>query len=281
MATGSSAFTLAVVLLVLSGGVAAQDDDNPPEAPPEDSPGDVDELDLLATGQQLFDTSCISCHDADGSGTVDGPDIREVGELGADFMLRTGRMPLAKPGPQAPIKPPAYTDSEIEALVTYVGSFGDGPAIPDVDLSSADTVEGGELYRANCQACHNASGIGGALSYGRHAPSLTKTDPTQIVEAIRFGPGEMPVFAEDILTDDQVDSITAYIEYLHEPEDPGGIPLGHTGPTTEGFVAWLVGIGLAIWAVRWITRDKGPAKAPRPIEEVTAELGHPVEESDS
>lgn len=260
--------------------VAGAQDDNAPEAPREDVSGDVNELDLLETGQQLFDTSCISCHGPGGEGTENGPDITQVGELGADFMLRTGRMPLAQHGPQAPTKPPAYTDSEIEALVTYVGSFGDGPGIPDVDLASADVVEGGELYRANCQPCHNASAIGGALSYGRHAPSLTETEPTQIVEAMRFGPGEMPVFADDIFTDEQADSIAAYIRYLHEPEDPGGLPLGHTGPITEGFVAWLVGIGLAIWAVRWITRDKGPAKKPRPIEEATAELGHPREEAD-
>ena len=190
-------------------------------------------------------------------------------------------MPLADYGPQAPIKPVAYTDSEIRALVAYVGSLGDGPGIPVVDLASADVVEGGELFRANCQACHNASAIGGALSYGRHAPNLTETAPTQVVEAIRFGPGEMPVFGDDIFTDEQADSIAAYVQYLHEPDDPGGFGLGHTGPITEGFVAWLVGIGLAVWAIRWITRDKRPPERPRPIEEVTAELGHPTKESES
>lgn len=267
------------MLLLAQSGAAAQDDDHPVD-PPEDDSGDVSELELFATGEQLFETSCISCHGKGGAGSENGPDITQVGELGADFMLRTGRMPLTDYGAQAPIKPPAYTDSEIKALVSYVGSLGDGPPIPEVDLESADVVEGGELFRANCQACHNASAIGGALSYGAHAPNLTETPPTQVVEAMRFGPGEMPVFASDIFSDEQADSIAKYVQYLHEPDDPGGLGLGHTGPITEGFVAWLVGIGLAIWAVRWITRDKGPAERPRPIEDVTAELGHPSEEAD-
>lgn len=274
---GAVLAVLAVAGLLLVGrGVADADeraqDDREPEAPAEDTSGDVSEADLRFTGKELFDTSCVSCHGAQGEGTADGPNIQQVGELGADFMLRTGRMPLAQPGPQAPIKPPAYDDDEIRALVAYVGSLGDGPAIPDVDIESASLQRGGELFRANCQPCHNASGIGGALSYGAHAPALTSVEPTQVVEAMRFGPGQMPVFGPDVFTDEEANDIAAYVQYLHDPDDPGGFGLGHSGPTAEGFVVWLVAIPLAIWAVRWITaehRDRRDA-APTPVEE---ELG--------
>jgi ubiquinol-cytochrome c reductase cytochrome c subunit len=254
-----------LVLSFWSPGVAAQDDSQP-VAPSSIVSGDASEIDLVETGEQLYSTSCVSCHGRNGTGTVDGPDISEVGELGADFMLRTGRMPLAQPGPQAPSKPPAYTDDEISALVKYVGAFGDGPAIPAVDTDNADLSNGGNLFRANCQACHNASGAGGALSYGRHAPELHHVEPTQVVEAMRFGPGEMPVFGADIFSAEQADDVAKYVEYLREPESPGGFGLGFLGPTTEGFVAWLVGIGLAIWAIRWITREVGKSRAPTPIE---------------
>lgn len=265
--TRTARWTLAPVLVAAAvafgAGVGGAQDTREPE----DVAGDVSEQELDDTGAELFATSCASCHGVDGSGTDDGPDITEVGELGADFMLRTGRMPLAAPGPQAPSKPPAYTNDEIEALVAHVGSLGDGPPIPDVDTSGADLARGGELYRANCQACHNASGIGGALSYGRHAPALTDVAATQVVEAMRFGPGEMPVFGEDILSEAEANEVARYVEYLRDPEDPGGLGLGHAGPTVEGLVAWLVGIGLAVWAVRWITSEKRRPRRPTPVEQ--------------
>jgi ubiquinol-cytochrome c reductase cytochrome c subunit len=256
------ALLLAVPVTAFAVAVRAPADaqDNQPTAPAEDESGDVNEADLLVQGRELYETSCVSCHGPEGEGLsipggVTAPNIQNVGELGADFMLRTGRMPLAQPAPQSPEKPPAYTDSEIRALVRYVGSLGDGPPIPDVDTSSADLVNGGDLFRANCQPCHNASAIGGALSYGNHAPSLQGVEATQVVEAMRFGPGQMPQFGEDIFSDDEANDIAAYVEYLHDPADPGGAGLGHSGPTAEGFVAWFVAIPAAILAVRWITSE--------------------------
>ena len=77
--------------------------------------------DLVAIGEQLFDTGCVSCHGQGGVGTADGPSLLGAGEASADFMLRTGRMPLADPQGQSPSKPPAYSDQEIQALVAYVG----------------------------------------------------------------------------------------------------------------------------------------------------------------
>jgi ubiquinol-cytochrome c reductase cytochrome c subunit len=249
---------VAAGVLLLARGEAGAQDENDPEAPSQDEQGDVNEDELQASGRELFDTSCQSCHGLQGEGTSQGPNIQQVGELGADFMLRTGRMPLADPGPQAPVKPPAYTDDEIKALVRYVGSFGDGPSIPVVDLTDADMANGGNLFRANCQPCHNASGLGGALSYGDHAPALTSVEPTQVVEAMRFGPGQMPIFGEDVFDESDANDIAKYVQYLRDPEDPGGFGLGHSGPTAEGFVAWLFGIVTALWIVRWITKEHLP-----------------------
>ncbi|MDY7102796.1 MAG: c-type cytochrome [Actinomycetota bacterium] len=224
-------------------------------------PSDADDADDAPAGAPdggvLYLTGCASCHGADGSGVGDWPSIRSSGAAAADFMLRTGRMPLANPTPQAPAKPPAYDDAEIEAIVEHVATLGGGPEIPEVDPDAGDIAEGGELYRANCAACHNAAGIGGALSGGELAPSLHHTAPTQIAEAIRVGPGQMPLFSEATLTEHEVDSIIAYIEYLKEPETPGGAALGGAGPLSEGFVAVLFGLGVLIVASRWITREHG------------------------
>ena len=43
-----------------------------------------------------------------------------------------------------------------------------------------------------------------------------------------------------------------YVRELDSPEDPGGIGLGHAGPIPEGFVGWLVGLGVLLVAAWWI-----------------------------
>ena len=212
--------------------------------------------DLVAIGEQLFDTGCVSCHGQGGVGTADGPSLIGAGEAAADFMLRTGRMPLADPQGQSPSKPPAYSDQEIQALVAYVGSLGQGTPIPQIDVEAGDLVEGGEIFRANCAACHGAAAVGGALSYGNYAPSLHDVGEVQIAEAVRVGPGQMPVFDEDVFDEHQLNSLVAYVVYLQDPADPGGFSLGRVGPVAEGYLIWVVGISVVLVFVRWITRRR-------------------------
>jgi ubiquinol-cytochrome c reductase cytochrome c subunit len=209
---------------------------------------------LISQGRQLFLTGCVSCHGAVGVGTDLGPSLIEVGAASADFQLSTGRMPAANgKDRQATRKPPAYTPDEIQALVAYVASLGPGPAIPVVDAGAGHLAAGGVIFRAQCASCHNSAGIGGALSYGRHAPSLDEATDVQVVEAIRVGPGQMPVFNEQTITADEANDVAAYVRYLHSPRDRGGISLGRVGPITEGFVALLFGLGglcvLSVWIV--------------------------------
>jgi ubiquinol-cytochrome c reductase cytochrome c subunit len=221
-----------------------------------DRPRLADDPELVEAGRDLFVAGCSSCHGLEGEGTENGPRIADAGEAAADFQLRTGRMPAAEPDGQQPEKDPAYDDDEIQALVAYVGSLGDGPLIPDVDPSRGDLSRGGELWRSNCAACHNASGIGGALSYGDEAPSVRDTGPVQVGEAMRTGPGQMPVFARDSFSAQDLDDIARYVEHLSEPDRRGGLSLGGVGPVTEGFVAVLFALGGIVLALRWITARK-------------------------
>jgi ubiquinol-cytochrome c reductase cytochrome c subunit len=46
--------------------------------------------------------------------------------------------------------------------------------------------------------------------------------------------------------------VAAYVEYLHRPDDRGGLGLGHLGPIPEGFVGWVVGMGALLLAARLI-----------------------------
>jgi ubiquinol-cytochrome c reductase cytochrome c subunit len=208
---------------------------------------------LIGQGRELYLTGCVSCHGANGEGTDLGPTLIGVGAASADFELSTGRMPAANgKNRQAVRKPPAYAPDEIEALVAYVASLGPGPAIPTVDTAGADLARGGTIYRAQCASCHNSAGIGGALSYGRHAPALDDSTAVQVVEAMRIGPGQMPVFNEETISADQANDVAAYVEYLRSPRDRGGISLGRIGPITEGFVALLFGLGGLCVISKWI-----------------------------
>jgi ubiquinol-cytochrome c reductase cytochrome c subunit len=184
-------------------------------------------------------------------------------------MVRTGRMPLAtRPGNDnsllgvrvardQPRGDPAYDDQQIADLVAYSASFTTGPSVPpEPDVAGADLAAGGELYRLNCSACHQMAGSGGALAYGTIGPDLYSATPRETVEAMRTGPGSMPVFPRSVLDDDQARNVSAYVSYLQQPADRGGANLGHIGPVAEGLVAWVFGLGGAIAMCLWLgTRE--------------------------
>lgn len=207
----------------------------------------------VGRGRELFITGCSSCHGIRAEGTRRGPSLLGVGAASVDFWVSTGRMPLRTSKRQAVRKPPAYSQPQIDDLIAYVTSLKPGgPAIPTLELTSGDLVEGGELFRGNCAACHGAAGIGGALASGRRAPPLRPASVRQVGEAVRIGPGAMPNFGPDVFSDEQLSSIVSYVELLDHPDDRGGSGLGHVGPIPEGLVGWLVGLGALLLACYWI-----------------------------
>lgn len=204
-------------------------------------------------GKQLFLQSCASCHGLNAEGGNRAPSLIGVGAAAVDFQVGTGRMPLMRRGPQAPRKPPTYSQGQIDALAAYVASLAPGPAVPsNLDYQQGDLAEGGSLFRSFCAQCHNIVGAGGALTYGKYAPSLDKAIPKQIYEAMITGPESMPVFSDQTITPSQKLSIIKYVRTIQTEANPGGAGLGRVGPVTEGAVAWLVGIGLLVGITLWI-----------------------------
>ena len=208
------------------------------------------------TGQEIWQQDCAICHAPDGSGSYRAPAINQSGTGSVDFMVRTGRMPIANPNDSANRRPPKYTSDEIDALLAYTATFIHGPSVPSVDIARGDLATGGDAYRLNCASCHQAAGAGGALAYGVTAPPLTAATPTEVVEAMRTGPGRMPVFGPNQISDVDATSVARYVDYLQHPNDRGGAALGHLGPVPEGLVAWILGFGALLVIVRWLgTRD--------------------------
>lgn len=222
------------------------------------------------SGADLYARQCVSCHGVSASGVADrGPSLLEEGPAAVDFVLRTGRMPLASQAAQAGRRPTRYTEPEIAALVDYVGNLGSGPDIPAVQPSAGDVAAGGVVFRLNCAACHVATGAGSVVGSDRRAPSLADATAVEIGEAIIVGPGAMPVFAD--LTPQQIDDIAAYIKVLQEDGTTTASGLGGVGPVAEGLAAWMLGLVPLIAITRWIgrgrtdaepTHDSGSAGAP-------------------
>lgn len=220
----------------------------------------------LGAGKSLFSANCATCHGVNAEGTSQAPSLIGAGAAAVDFQMSTGRMPAKEIGSQQPRKPVTFSQQQIHQIADYIASLGGGPAIPDaqqVSTSGADTALGEQLFSANCAQCHNAGLSGGALTYGKYAPPLTQATPTQIYEAMLTGPEAMPVFSDGALSPSAKRDIIAYITQTRTEPNPGGFSLGRTGPTTEGLVIWLGGLGFLVLFAMWITakrRDVRPAE---------------------
>jgi ubiquinol-cytochrome c reductase cytochrome c subunit len=194
----------------------------------------------------LFLQDCATCHGADAKGTARGPSLQGEGRASVDFMLTTGRMPLPHPDSISRRHSPKYDAATINALEDYVATIAPGgPGIPSVDPARGDLAGGGEVYRAQCAACHQWSGDGGAL-LRRESPALGAATPVQVAEAVRTGPGQMPVFPAAAISDADLQSLTRYVDDLKHPEDRGGQSLWHLGPVAEGAMAMGAMVLLAI-----------------------------------
>jgi ubiquinol-cytochrome c reductase cytochrome c subunit len=210
-------------------------------------------------GKALFAVTCASCHGMDAQGTSLAPSLIGVGAAAVDFQVSTGRMPAKEIGAEVPRKPVTFTTAQIHAIADYIASLGGGPPIPapaEVSTSGASLALGQSLFITDCAQCHNFDGAGGALTYGKFAPPLTQSTPTQIYEAMLTGPEAMPVFSDTTITPAQKRDIIAYITAVRAEPNPGGFSLGRIGPVTEGLVGFLGGIGVLVFLALWITMKR-------------------------
>jgi ubiquinol-cytochrome c reductase cytochrome c subunit len=245
--------TIGTAYAVITGGSAS--------AAPQANPNSAQ----IADGRNLFLEECATCHGlyAEGtSGINRAPSLIGVGAAAVNFQVTTGRMPAAVLGAENERKPPRLNATETAAIAAYIQSLGGGPTVPSaaqVGTAGANVGLGQQLFVANCAACHNFVGAGGALTNGKDAPPLTDSTPTQIYEAMLTGPEAMPVFNDLTVTPQEKRDIIAYVTQVRAQPNPGGFSLGRVGPVTEGLVAFLGLLLFMVLAALWITAKHGKA----------------------
>lgn len=216
---------------------------------------------LAALGRALYLQNCASCHGTEANGVPASgtsgayPNLVGVGSATVDFWVESGRMPAADPrSVQASRRQPRLTHHQALAIAAWIDSLGPTayPAVPTVNLASANVADGAALFALNCAACHTIEGIGDALARSTFAPSLRHIPATQVAEAIRTGPGNMPRFTGN-LSDYQVRDIVKFVTTdIQHPVNPGGFGLGGLGPVAEGFVGLALGVGVLALVGFWV-----------------------------
>lgn len=199
-------------------------------------------------GKAIFEQHCARCHGINGQGisaivSIAGPSLRAEHDPGVV-------MTALEVGPShMPVFSYVLSVAEMRAVAHYVTQ-----SLADIPLTGGSLTEGGDLFRSNCAVCHRTAVRGGALAFtGVNAPALTHKSAAIVAGAIRWGPGPMPPFPASILSDQQVASIAKYVTFIEHPPDPGGDPIGYSGPVAEGYAAWLALLGLVVVSM-WIER---------------------------
>lgn len=210
-----------------------------------------------ALGATLYATYCASCHGDVGQGSNVAPSLIGRSAAYVHFMLDTGRMPAGAPYVNEIPREPRFTEPQMTALTAYVLSLSPSPGPSALPLVMPGSVTNGRrLYVADCEQCHGPTGQGSSVGASDVAPSLAPATVFQVAEAIRAGPGVMPAFDANVLSDQQVSDIAHYVNYMqthaNAPDGPdaGGFSLAHVGPAAEGLVAWLFGLGALMLFVR-------------------------------
>jgi mono/diheme cytochrome c family protein len=112
------------------------------------------------------------------------------------------------------------------AAMAALVMLGSGHAVWPLDAPAGDPVNGKRLFIAvGCYECHGRVGQGGRFNYP--APALAQT-PLPLVAfkaLVRAGPNDMPAYAPQVLTDQDVADIHAFLRSLPGPSPTKDFPL--------------------------------------------------------
>lgn len=88
------------------------------------------------------------------------------------------------------------------------------PMFDPVDLESQALAQGEKVYMSYCHMCHpgGTGGLGPAIN--------NKPLPGFLIRyQVRHGIGMMPAFKEDVISDEEMDNLVAYLKELKKAKD--------------------------------------------------------------
>lgn len=131
------------------------------------------------------------------------------------------------PETHANVHPEGYDRTPLFYLGEQASFEGLGLADPG-QLAAADPVERGRLIfvGAGCVTCHGLDNRGGVVGPRLDLGDLTISDLSQ---ATRTGPKGMPVFPEEVLSEQDLDALYAFLEAIRgnasaTPDSPDSSP---------------------------------------------------------
>jgi mono/diheme cytochrome c family protein len=111
--------------------------------------------------------------------------------------------------------PGGHTPEEVARASTQPPPTAPKPT-RSTQAMAGGNVDGAQLYNQYCGACHNEGKRGPSLAgvfSRRELPSGTPANDARVKETIKMGRAMMPAFS-NVLADDQVDAIVAYLHTI-------------------------------------------------------------------
>ena len=168
-------------------------------------------------------------------------------------MLTTGRMPFKSPGETPHRAVPAYdAAATIAALVDYVGQLvPGGPDVPVGTAQDGDVAAVGEIFRAQCAACHQWGGQA-ALSCDAKLRGSTCRRRLKSSKRSAWGRARCPCSAPPrSATARSSPTWLAMSSTSSTRTIAAACPCGISGPVPEGGMA-LLAIGVLVFGLRYV-----------------------------
>jgi mono/diheme cytochrome c family protein len=156
---------------------------------------------------------CATCHGDDGRGTATGPSVA-TGELSLPEFVAYVREPT---GTMRPYRADVLSEPDLADIYAYL-TRNDGK-----DELAGRLDAGASLYRrTGCYECHSNEAQGGA-----QGPRLGPSPVTfaRFSWYVRHPSGSMPPYTEEVLSDQDLADIYAFVEARPEPPPLESIPL--------------------------------------------------------
>lgn len=118
------------------------------------------------------------------------------------------------PETHANVRPEGFDRTPIGYVGEEIPYTGIGLADPRLALNADPVTRGRLLFLGyGCAACHGLASEGGVVGPNLDLEELDRSDFGPVV---RSGPGGMPIFAEEILSDDDLDTIYAFLKAIRQ-----------------------------------------------------------------